>query len=114
MSSNCQNNQVVFQNHVTNGHVVAGNEMVRGIAFPQPHAIEKRPSDPKKRAKTWRAPAGVAAESTALLRGYSMGHMPGRTAASSVDSCRTTLTPTAGDPPAAIWASLVISRALSS
>ncbi|MGE3314490.1 MAG: hypothetical protein AB7O26_05185 [Planctomycetaceae bacterium] len=111
MSSNSQNNQVVFQNHVVN-HVVAGNEMVRGIAFPQPHAIEKRPSDPKLRAKK-RAASAEPAE-LAAMRGCSMGSMPGKSAALRTDSCRTTLTPTAGDPPAAIWASLVISRALSS
>ncbi len=112
MFTNSQNNQVVFQNHVVNNHVVAGNEMVRGIAIPQPQAIEKRPSDPKLRAKK-RAASAEPAE-LAAMRGYSMGSMSGRSAALRTDSCRTTLTPTAGDPPAAIWASLVISRALSS
>lgn len=111
MSSNSQNNQVVFQNHVANGHVVVGNEMVRGFAILRPQIIGKRPSDPRaKKRAAWAEPAKAAA----LGGGYSMGHMPGLTTACRVDSTRTTLSPTAGDPPAAIWASLVISRALSS
>ena len=116
MFHNCQNNQPVVQNHVANccHAVVNGTGMVRGIALPQRDLMGKRPSEPAGRSKR-RASASARRERTVQRDVLSRGSMSDAAEAMRVDSSyRMTRTLRAGDPPAAIWATLVNSRALSS
>ena len=116
MFHNCQNNQPVFQNHVASccHAVVNGTEMVRGIALPQRDLKGKRPSEPAGRSKR-RASASTRSDRTVTRDVLSRGSMSGAAEAMRVHSSdRMTRALRAGDPPAAIWATLVISRALSS
>ncbi len=112
----CQNNQAINHNHAANCcHVVVnGTELVRGIAQPQRDLMGKRPSEPMRSSKRSTAAEGFS-ESTGLLGRYSPSSMSGASGSMRVDSDdRMTRTPRAWEPPAAIWASLVMSRALSS
>lgn len=116
MFHNCQNNQAVNHNHATHCcHVVAnGTELVRGIAQPQRDLMGKRPSDSLWRSKQSATPMG-SSESTEIIGAYSPTSMSDASMSMRVDTGdRMTRTRRAGDPPAAIWASLVMSRALSS
>jgi len=116
MFTNCHTNHTVFQNQTaTCCHaVVNGTALVHGVAQPQHVLMGKRLSDSALRSKQSARPAdpvdGVVVDGV-----RASGVMPEMRAGSRMASDRRRMRrPGAGDPPAAIWASLVMSRALSS
>ena len=109
MSQNIQNRCSVFQIHAQNQFDLAGGAEAANRVAPAKHSsLGKRFSDP--------APSGLASPENLGLS-TEIGTGGGSTRISGErrhEVSERTLSRAAGEPPAAIWAALVISRAMCS